>query len=73
MFGTVSGTMVKTYAMMTSGFEFDDIFHDPSSGSVLYPDVSYILIVIFLTGMNIIIMNLLVRFVIVIIHKTVNL
>ncbi|BFZ24871.1 hypothetical protein BsWGS_27910 [Bradybaena similaris] len=59
-FSTLPRSVVKTYVMMIREFEFDSIFNDPSSGSVFYPEASYLLFILFLTTMSILIMNLLV-------------
>ncbi|XP_046578884.1 transient receptor potential cation channel subfamily A member 1 homolog isoform X2 [Haliotis rubra] len=66
-FQNVPSAMIKTGVMMIGEFEFDGIFNEQFKSTtpdekdrVLYPEVSYLLFVIFLILMSIIVMNLLV-------------
>jgi transient receptor potential cation channel subfamily A protein 1 len=61
-FDSVGKSLLKTSVMMIGEFEYDTIFNsinDPDH-EIHYPEVSYILFVIFLIVMSILLMNLLV-------------
>lgn len=56
-FETPAKSLVKTSVMMIGEFEYDAIFNE---GSLLYPDITYIIFIAFMILMSILIMNLLV-------------
>ncbi|CAH1799596.1 unnamed protein product [Owenia fusiformis] len=57
-FDNIGKSLVKTAVMMIGEFEFDSIFYGDEK--LNYPEISYLLFVLFLVLMSIIIMNLLV-------------
>ncbi|KAK3859862.1 hypothetical protein Pcinc_034051 [Petrolisthes cinctipes] len=58
-FSSCSSSLLKTTVMMIGELEFDSIFHSGSPSMLPYPEVTYMLFVLFLILMTILVMNLL--------------
>ncbi|XP_048765661.1 transient receptor potential cation channel subfamily A member 1 homolog isoform X2 [Ostrea edulis] len=60
-FATVWESLIKTTVMMIGEFEYENIFYGEKQGEQdFYPEITYIMFVVFMILMSIIIMNLLV-------------
>lgn len=58
-FSSPSSSLLKTTVMMIGELEFDNIFHSGDPSMLPYPEVTYVLFVLFLILMTILVMNLL--------------